>query len=734
MKLAQFVRGILIGFVAIYFMWTAGPFGFAEEKVALPEETSLKQAQKQDQTATTMGEVVVRGEQPEEESVFLPDVQGTKINAGKKTSNVNLKDIPTITNNNYRQALAKVPGLLLSEETTPLFSLGYRGLSPDRGQFMQVLKDGIPIHADMFGYPESYYTPLLQTVDNIEFIHGGAALMYGPQPGGALNYVTKKPVTDKKILVNSENAFGSDGYFSTYEAATGTVGPLGYLTYFHERQGDGFRQSNSDFEVISGGAKITVNQTGTSRLTMAFDEYHEEHGEPGGLSRTATTNPNYHQNRELTTRLFDRFRLERYAGALTFEKEFSEDTQLDFRTYGGHYRRWSKRQNGGGFGTLPTGAASNTNAIQEQDFYNIGFEPRVRHDYEAFGQTHTVSFGTHTFFSHSPISEQTGATPAADSGTVIRRSDRDLAYLSLFLENLFRWKKLSVTPGVRLEHIWQSIEEKINTGRAFLTDDSEFDFVPLLGVGVVYELAKKIEAYTNFSQSYRPQTFAQAVPTGAGQVAAGDLKEGFAWQYDVGLRGKPVPFVNWDISYFILRFKDQIGTVANVIQNVGDAIHQGMEFSTEVDLVKAWDYFEQTNHADRYGSVAPFFTLTIMDAHFDDGPNKGRRPQFAPQYNMRFGGTYRWRDRVSVALTSTFLDDHFADDAGTLNRIVPSYKVWDLTGEVNLLKNAMNAFDLSLFGGINNLFDEDYYARITAAGIDPAYRRNIYGGVKINLG
>jgi len=38
-----------------------------------------------------------------------------------------------------------------------------------------------------------------------------------------------------------------------------------------------------------------------------------------------------------------------------------------------------------------------------------------------------------------------------------------------------------------------------------------------------------------------------------------------------------------------------------------------------------------------------------------------------------------------------------------------------------------------LFGGINNLFDEKYFARVTSSGIDPGYPRNIYGGVKINL-
>ena len=89
---------------------------------------------------------------------------------------------------------------------------------------------------------------------------------------------------------------------------------------------------------------------------------------------------------------------------------------------------------------------------------------------------------------------------------------------------------------------------------------------------------------------------------------------------------------------------------------------------------------------------------------------------------------------MKVSLLSTFLADHFADDAEAPNRIIPSYKVWDLTGEVTLLDNVFRVFTVGLFGGINNLFAEDYYARITSAGIDPAHLRNIYGGIKVSLG
>ena len=182
----------------------------------------------------------------------LPDVEGTKIYAGKKTQVVKLKEeVPALTNNNYRQVLAKVPGLFLSEETTPLVSIGYRGLNPNRTQFIQVMKDGIPIQADMFGYPEAYYTPILQSIESIELIHGGSGLMYGPQPGGALNYVSTMPRADTPFSAYSENAFGTDQYFSTYESISGTSGPAGYNAYFHEREGNGFRQANSDYEVIA---------------------------------------------------------------------------------------------------------------------------------------------------------------------------------------------------------------------------------------------------------------------------------------------------------------------------------------------------------------------------------------------------------------------------------------------------------------------------------------------------
>ncbi|MEO8796058.1 MAG: TonB-dependent receptor plug domain-containing protein, partial [Daejeonella sp.] len=118
----------------------------------------------------------------------LDEVQGTSIYAGKKNEVINL----TLTDanlavNNTRQTFAKVPGLQIWEGdgTGTQMNIGARGLSPNRSWEFNTRQNGADISADPFGYPESYYTPVLEGVQKIEVIRGAASLQYGPQFGGA---------------------------------------------------------------------------------------------------------------------------------------------------------------------------------------------------------------------------------------------------------------------------------------------------------------------------------------------------------------------------------------------------------------------------------------------------------------------------------------------------------------------------------------------------------------------
>lgn len=685
---------------------------------------------------------------------FLAPVAGVKVYAGKKTSVIDLDAFPKITNNNYRQALAKTPGLFLSEESSPLVSIGYRGLDPHRVQFTQVLKDGIPIHADQFGYPEAYYTPPLDTVDRIEFLRGGAALVYGPQPGGALNYVTHRPLADKPLSAGTAHTFGSDNYYSTFSYLEGTSGRLGYYGYYNHRSGDGFRTANSDFELNAGHIKLVLDGDTASRWILTLETYEENHGEPGGL--TLATGPglvNYNENRDEASRLFDNFELTRHSASLQWELDVSNTTRLLSSAWGTYYRRYSERQRGGGFGKVPTGPDASTNTIEEQEFYTVGFETRLRHDYEWLGGDHTFVSGVQFYHTDSPRQDRRGLTPNATDGVLRSDTDRDVTYLPIFLENQFNWGKFTITPGLRLENIWQGVKEKVNVAKTSvgvpLADEDDYEFVPLFGLGLAYEFVERVEIYGNVSQSYRPKIYTQAVPTGGTALVPEDLQASKAWQYEVGFRGRPQPWVSWDVSAFLLDFDDQIGSIAlpggfSSVENVGRAQHYGLEIAAELDVIGLIDSYQSpapvsdgkstaparpATLGEKFGSLNIYGNVTLLDAEFVSGPLEGLTPRFAPNYLARMGVVYSSPgERFRLAFTGTLVDDSFADDANTLERAVPSYAVWDLTAEMKVYKEIV-----SINAGINNLFDEKYYARIRDDGIDPAAGRNYYVGFALKF-
>lgn len=651
-------------------------------------------------------------DQDEKPKGWLPEVEGAAIYSGKKTSVIANDEAPEIVAGNYRQALARTPGLLLSEESSPLLSLGYRGLDPHRSQFTQVLRDGIPIHADQFGYPEAYYTPALESIERIDFLHGGAALQYGPQPGGALNYISKRPRTDKPFHFQSQNVFGSDGLYSNYTAVDGTSGKLGYSAYANYREFDGFRDLNSSYQINSYGGKLVYALDGGANLILDVATYREEHDEPGGLTRA-----DFSAGNKRATRRLDGFELDRDSVSLTYETDPTADSFFTATAWFTDYRRFSSRQGGGGFGTLAVGP---TLSVETQEFETLGLDARFRHNWGAERQ-HTLSTGFQLYHVDSPRTDDT-QTIATGIVAPVRDSDREVFYAPFFVENKFTFGPLSITPGVRMETFSQDVKTVFLSGPPTPTRQRNVDETVVLGgLGLEYEVAEKSAIYANVSQGYRPAIFTESVPTGGGAIVPNDLEEGKSIEYEIGYRAEPTDWLTVDTSVFLLEFKDQIGTIGAVTANVGDSRHKG------IDVAAALDVFELAGRGSGFGGLDYYLAATFLDADFTGGPANGFEVPYAPEYIIRTGLSYTLDEKVKVNFGGTYVASHFADATNTAQRAVPSYKVWDLTAEYRVSEN------LRLIGGINNLFDEQYFARVRNDGIDPANGRNYYLGASIEF-
>src|SRR5882724_9665112 len=534
----------------------------------------------------------------------LPPVEGTRINSGKKTSFVKPEEFPVFPNNDYRDVMATTPGIIVSEEpSSPIINFGYRGLDSQRSEFMQVLKDGVSIKNEQFGFPETHYTPILDAVERIELIRAGAALQFGPQPGGALNFIMKMPRQDAPFHFTTKNVFGSDEYYRNYTEIDGTIGSLGYYFYYDHRQIEGFREANSDYNLNGGSPRLVWDVTSDSRFILTLDAYDEEHGEPGGLRRREEVNPPksvfVEDDRTATTRFFDRFRLERYYAMLEYHKFFSERTQLDIKAFGGYLTRWSKRQRGGAFGTLPSGPNANTDSIQLRSDYTEGLDARARHDYNLFNDVSTIAGGIYFYHALQDRRDERGQTPGAEHGALRNLNTGVTWDGAIFAENRFKFGRLSVVPGMRLEFLNQSVDEEFNFAKSHaeppepLASHSDFNFVPLFGLGLGYVVVEgqpilsappvagakgaeaknppapvvtavgppRVELYGTVSQAYRPITYGELVPTGASSIVNGDLKKGEALQFEYGVRGKPFAFLNFDVGGFYFTFDDQVGEI-----------------------------------------------------------------------------------------------------------------------------------------------------------------------------
>lgn len=744
----------------------------ADDAIVIAQQTSAE-------TTDMSASIVVRGfEVAPVEYPALPDVEGTRINSGKKTSFVKPEEFPAIANNNYREALATTPGLLVSEEpSSPIINIGYRGLDSQRSESTQMLKDGVSIKNEQFGFPESHYAPILDAIERIEFIRAGASLQFGPQPGGAINFVTRMPQRDVPFEFLTKNLFGSDELYQNFTSANGTAGPLGYYAYYDHREREGFR-TNSDYEVNAGSVKLVYDVSADSHLVLILDGYDEEHGEPGGLTEVPVFGEDgslvpglalYSRDRNVTTRFFDRFRLERYYATLEYQKIVSEDTQIDIKAFGGYLSRFSKRQRGGDFGIAPDpnpepDSDASTNDIQLREDWTQGAELRLRHDYNLFGDTSTLAGGLYFYHAVQDRSDKRGETPDAEEGVLRRFNTGETYDGSIFAENRFHFGRLSITPGVRLEFFQQSLSESVNTTKPGedLLERSDFSFVPLFSLGASYVLLEaqeivsgspaagdskgvkdvaprvttggppRVEVYGTVAQAYRPRTYGELVPTGPGSIVNGDLEEGHSLQFELGTRGKPLPYLTFDVGAFYFDFEDQVGdiTITNAngtfssTGNVGDARYSGFEAAAELDVLGMINGGAES----RYGRFNLYGNITLLDTEFTSGPNKGFDTTYAPDYQFKIGGIYRWKEVAKVGLLGTFVDDSYADVNNTPSHFIPAYAVWDLTAEIKFWDG-----QLGLIAGINNLFDEDYYGEIRDEGIVPAYRRNYYGGVTVRF-
>ncbi|CAM4356285.1 TonB-dependent receptor domain-containing protein [Zobellia nedashkovskayae] len=702
----------------------------------------------------------------------LKKVEGTAIYAGKKTEVVLMEGLTgNLAANNARQIYSQVVGLNIYDngDAGLQLNIGGRGLDPNRTANFNTRQNGYDISADVLGYPESYYTPPAEALEEIQVVRGAASLQYGSQFGGLINFKFKKPNPNKEIELISRQTVGSYDLFTSFNSLSGTVGKFSYYTYLSYKDGNGFRP-NSNFNSKNYFTHLGYEISDKTKVSLETTFLHYLAKQPGGL-----TDAQFYEDPTFSNRDRNWFEVDWRLYSFRLDHAFSAKTDFSLNVFG---LNASRRALG-----FRTNRVSQEDIISEprelliDNFSNWGAEARVLTRYNLAGTESALLLGSKIYKTNNDQRQGPGSAAAdadfnfADASfpNYERQSQFNFPNfnVALFGENIFNLSdKLALTPGFRLEHIktesigsYQEITLDLADNPLLnreIEDNRVFDrtFV-LLGLGATYKLSPSVELYGNFSQNYRSVTFSDIRVVNPSFQVDPNISDEDGFTADFGARGRFKDILSYDVSIYGLYYDNRLGEILKEETQVNAAGEEvstgrllrargniGTAFIYGLESFANWSIKETFFPQSEKVKLNYFANLAITKSEYLSSERnnvEGNEVEFIPKVNLKTGLNFGY-DNLLGSLQYTYFADQFTDATNApqdvndnqrgIEGVIPEYDILDFSLSYTYKKWKLEA-------GINNLLDNSYFTRRATGypgpGIIPSEPRTFYTTLQFKL-
>lgn len=700
----------------------------------------------------------------------LQDVEDLQINAGKKTEVVLVEQmVGNKSNSNARQVYAQVAGLNIYESTNCglQLSIGGRGLDPNRTSNFNTRQNGYDISADVLGYPESYYTPPAEALEQIQIIRGAASLQYGTQFGGLINFKLRSP-SNKALEIVSRQSFDSNCGYSTFNSFSGTKGKFSHYTYVNYKNNlNQAPRDNMSLEAINAFTSLNYAFNKNTKVNLEYTHLSYLAQQAGGL-----TDAQFYDDPTFSNRTRNWFRVDWNLLTAKFNHKISKRSKISLIAWG-----MNSSRDAIGFRTDRVSQADDLDEprdLERGEFINWGAEFRYLTTYQLGGTVNSTLLLGSKYYQSANAQRQGPGTRDADANfnfvdypvselpTELRQSDFDFPNLNIavFGENIFYLNdKLSVTPGFRLEYIKTEAEgtfRSVNRDLAgnalqdstFVDQRSRERMILLGGVGVSYKPKAFAEVYGNISRNYRSVTFNDIRIINPSFQVDPNIQDEDGFTADLGFRGRYKNILSYDANVFGLWYNgiisevQKLGTRINAFGeevpagrvvrfrgNIGNALIYGLESLVDWNIQESFFKEQQELRLNYYVNLA----VTNSEFTQSDEPGvEGNELPFVPNINLRTGLKAGYRNLL-LDLQYSYLSEQFTDatnapqdlndnQSGIIGTI-PSYGVFDLSVAYRYRKWTLET-------GINNMLNEIYFTQRATGypgpGIIPALPRSYY--------
>lgn len=682
---------------------------------------------------------------------------------------------------NPARVLQQIPGVYVREEdgfgNFPNISI--RGADPGRSAKLTLMEDGIPMAPAPYSAPAAYYSPRIGRMSGVEVLKGSSQVRYGPHTtGGVINYLSTPFVgLDEESYADEFYLKSSFGSFNTWKNHTywgQTVqfdaGLLGYVLEFNHEQSDGFRSiqdsaGDSGFTVYEPMLKVFFEPDSSIRqrfeFRIGFSNFEGNETYVGLSDRDFVRDP----YRRYAASQFDVMRSDQFRTSLTYIIEPTDNLRFETTAYYNRFERaWYKLQDvnagagnvnpsvaiGAGSGAaydLITGRGAGSWRVRnnQREYDALGIQTRMDWDFTTGPLQHTISAGARFHYDSEDRFQYDDRYQIDASGNitgVIRgapgsqdnRKDETRA-LALYIEDNIRFGKLTVKPGLRYEHLWQSFLD--DRGATSLSGDGTLStWAP--GVGIIYELTDSLSTFASYYRGV-------STPGASASINDGQKAE-YADSFELGLRyytpKLQAELIGFYSKHTDLIVPDLIGASGGTeTSNAGDIRVYGLEAAVRYDALAE-------TGSDWHLPLRAALTLTRAELTSDtpsadvesifSGGRAGNEVPYIPQYNITFGAGVEYR-RLGVYLDATYTPETFGTASNTRSGLSPTgtpdarYGTADAAFLVDVNVKYRVSDKIRLFAGVSNLLGEEYVASRLPYGPRAGAPRMWYGGLELKF-
>jgi Fe(3+) dicitrate transport protein len=486
-------------------------------------------------------------------------------------------------------------------------NIGIRGLNPTRSSKVLLLEDGIPLSFAPYGDNASYYHPPIERFSSIEVLKGAAQVRFGPQTiGGVINYIT--PAAPDTLAarvsgqVGNREAFALDGQIG---------GPLlggRVLLHANHKQSAGSRDNQLlRFTDLFGKGEWQLGEA--QRLTLKASWFQER----SDISYSGLTRSEFEASPRGNPfpRGNDTFHTDRWSLSAAHGWALADGLELRTAGYYHNFARdwWRQSSNStqrpndrsdplcGGMANLST-TCGNEGRLRRFETWGVESRLTLSHrDFLGLGLGGVTEIGLRYHEESQKRRQENGDTAASRTpGTSVNaglreNNRRDVTALAAFAQSTLDFGRFALIPGVRMEMVdyerrnlpvdilvggrpggAQTVETR---GRSSLDQ-----LVP--GIGATFDLADSITLYGGVHRGFAPPRVEDIITTGGGSV---DLDAELSWNWEAGVRGRVLPGLTADATFFVMDFENQIvpqsvaGGVGATLTSAGRTLHRGGELS-----------------------------------------------------------------------------------------------------------------------------------------------------------